>query len=385
MRKFLKTIPMKIYVILTAIILFLFFSNDFGLVDIQKTAIILAAAIDRSESGFTVTTQIAVPKGSDRTTGGTSSVEISADGKTVSECIANIYSKTGWVPKLVFCDLILIGEEAAKTDVFTFLNYFLCNEYMPDSCLLSLCEGKAEEVISTQSAIDDASSLAIEKLFSDAAVKSGKVLTNTLKDFAIDYYGVSKSSFLPFIRMQTQQGAQGGENMNGAGAQQEQKIYSAEQTAIFVEGRHVATLSPQQTLAFSLLQGNVFAGNFSTEENGSPVTLTVLKNEGGVSLDTKSAPQVKLRYDVRVQLCSRAVATPIEDIASEKITPEVLKNAQTTLNGYMLELFNVCKQNKCDLFRLKRSLYRSSPKQYAKWKDTLLESMTPIVEGSVKN
>ena len=58
---------MKFYILLAVIVIFSFFSNDFELVDIQKTAIILAAGVDRSENGYVLTAQIAVPKGSERT------------------------------------------------------------------------------------------------------------------------------------------------------------------------------------------------------------------------------------------------------------------------------------------------------------------------------
>lgn len=87
MKKFLKSIPMKLWAILCALVLLTFFSNDFGLVDIQKTALVLAAGIDRNENEFTLTAQIAVPKGTDRTTGGTSGVEIEGTGTTVSDCL----------------------------------------------------------------------------------------------------------------------------------------------------------------------------------------------------------------------------------------------------------------------------------------------------------
>ena len=33
--RFLRTVPMKLWVILVAVVFFSFFSNDFGLVDIQ--------------------------------------------------------------------------------------------------------------------------------------------------------------------------------------------------------------------------------------------------------------------------------------------------------------------------------------------------------------
>ena len=86
MKKFLKCFPVKLWILLFALLVLTFFSNDFGLVDIQKTALVLAAGIDRDEDGFRLTAQIAVPKGTDRTTGGTSSVEIEGRGSTVSEC-----------------------------------------------------------------------------------------------------------------------------------------------------------------------------------------------------------------------------------------------------------------------------------------------------------
>ncbi len=388
-RNLIKTIPMKLYVLLAAVILFAFFSNDFGLVDIQKTAVILAAGVDRSEEGFTLTAQIAVPKGSDRSQGGTSSVEIDAEGKTISDCVSLIFSKTGWVPKLVFCDLIVIGENAAKEDVISYLNYFLRSEYMPDSCKLAVCEGTAKELLSSTSAIDDASSLAIDKLFSDAAEKSGNVMTNTLKDFAIGYYGASKSGYLPYIRMTDQDGSQdpagGTGGTGGTGAQQSEKIYSAEETAIFSEGRMVGLLPREQTLAFSLLKGNVEAGTLNVPDRDETVTLSVLKNEGGIDLEMKGAPIAKLDLSVMVRLCCRGTTAPMQDISSDGVPDAILERAKTVLDGYVRDLWQICKESGCDLFDLRRALYRSSLKKYAEWKDYLLASVTPEIKTEVKS
>lgn len=374
-RKFGKTIPMKLYLILLAIIIFAFFSNDFGLVDVQKTAVILAAGIDKTEEGYLLSAQVAVPKGSDRTTGGTSSVEIETEGKTVSDCVTMLYAKTGWVPKLVFCNLILLGEETAKDDVFGALNYFLRSEYMPDSCFLAVCEGKAGETISSQSAIDDVSSLAITKLFSDAAIKSGKVMPNTLKDFSISYYGVAKSGFLPYVRMSDQEGSQdagGNESAGGSGGQEKkQKIYTASDTAIFREGKMVGLLSSEETLAFSLLKGKVFAGTFNATEKGNPVTLNVLENKGGISLETKETPKVKLSLALTVRLCCRGTSAPIDDVSTDEVPEEALRSAEKILKGYIRNLWNICKESGCDLFELKRDLYRSSLKKFSELKEVI--------------
>ena len=373
---------MKLYILLAAIVVFAFFSNDFGLVDIQKTAIILAAGIDKSEAGVVLTVQIAVPKGSDRTTGGTSSVEIDAEGKTVSECVAGIYSETGWVPKFVFCDLILFGEEAAKEDLIGYLNYFLRSEYQPDSCLLAVCHGTAKDMLTSKSAIDDASSLAIEKLFSDSAQKSGRVMVNTLKDFSIGYFGVSKSGFLPYLRPHSEDGGQnagtGPAGSEGSGSnEKEQKVYTAHETALFVEGKMVAVLPPEQTQAFSMLKGKVFTGTFNAQEDGEPITLTVIKNSGGVSLNMKNTPKAELSVHLLVRLCCRSTGAGIDDIASDIANPETLESSVKVIEGYLQKLWDIAKESGCDLFNLKRSLYRSSLKKYGEWKDSLLDAVTP--------
>ena len=371
-KRFLHSFPMKLWIILAAIVAITFFSNDFGLVDIQKTAIILAAGIDRTADGFSLTAQIAVPKGSDRTTGGTSSVEIEGQGATVSDCISAIYAMTGWVPKLVFCDLVLLGEEAARANAFDALDFFLRNEYAPDSCLLAVCEGTAAETLKATSAIDDASSLALEKLFSDAAKKSGRVMTTTLREFAIGYYGRSASGYMPYVRMSSQSGAQGGSGgQNAAGGQGaaggqsgQEMIFSAEQTAVFSQGRMTDVLTEAETFAFSLLKGNVYGGTLPSDG----ITLAVLRNDGSVSLAEEPTLQATLSVDLKVRLAGRDAPSSLENVAKGSVTEEELAAAESALRGAIGSLWERCAQSECDLFNLRRTLYRRSAAAYGTWK-----------------
>ena len=371
-KRFLRSFPMKLWIILAAIVAITFFSNDFGLVDIQKTAIILAAGIDRTADGFSLTAQIAVPKGSDRTTGGTSSVEIEGQGATVSDCISAIYAKTGWVPKLVFCDLVLLGEEAARANAFDALDFFLRNEYAPDSCLLAVCEGTAAETLKATSAIDDASSLALEKLFSDAAKKSGRVMTTTLREFAIGYYGRSASGYMPYVHMTSQNGTQGGSGgQNAAGGQGaaggqsgQEMIFSAEQTAVFSQGRMTDVLTEAETFAFSLLKGNVYGGTLPSDG----ITLAVLRNDGSVSLAEEPTLQATLSVDLKVRLAGRDAPSSPENVAKDSVTEEELAAAESALRGAISALWERCAQSECDLFNLRRTLYRRSAAAYGTWK-----------------
>lgn len=387
LRKFRKTVPAKLYLLLAAIVVFSFFSNDFMLVDIRKTAIILAAGIDREEDSFKVTAQIAVPKGSDRTAGGTSSVEIDGEGETVSACFSQIYSKTGRVPKLVFCDLLVLGEEACKEDVMGCLDYFLRNEYMSDSCRLAACEGDAGDLLSSQNAIDDVSSLALQNLFSDAAEKSGRVVTTSLKEFAIGYYGVSKSGYMPYLRKQEEEGGKTAEDEAGGGSsggtQSEGDtpvVYSAGETAIFSEGKEVAVLSSEETFAFALLKGKVFSGALTSEEKGKKVSLNILSNDGGVKLDVKKTPRAQLSVRLKVRLQSRSEAAPIEDVTQSILSEEGAKNAADMIERRLASLFSTCKEGGCDLLRLNRMLYRSSLQTFRAWNGNIL----PAVEAEIR-
>ena len=399
-KKFFAKLPARLWLLLGSLVVLTFFSNDFGLVDIQKTAIVLAAGIDRSEEGYALTAQIAVPKGSDRTTGGTSSVEIEGRGKTVSDCITEIYAKTGWVPKLVFCDLILLGEDAARENGFAALDFFLRNEYAPDSCLLAVCEGRAGETLSAASAVDDASSLALEKLFSDAAEKSGRVMTTTLREFAIGYYGASKSGYMPYVSLREPNESEGGENGNksesgqsGGGQKQSggqsgqngqkasgEKVFGAERTALFTGGKMTGVLSAEETFAFSLLKGNVYGGTLPAGE----ATLSVLKNRGSVSLEHRKGGQLSaaLEVDLKVRLMSRTAPSSQEEVAKGNVLPEEEQAAERALAQAISSLWQSCAAADCDLFMLRRTLFRESPAALADW--TPLSQIRLFVRAAVR-
>ena len=96
----------RYYLLLIVALLFLFFSGDFGLTDVQKTAIVMAVGVDREEETFIVTSQIAIPQSSKQGKQ-TETVQIVSRGKTIAAAFEDINAKTGWYPKLVFCRLIL--------------------------------------------------------------------------------------------------------------------------------------------------------------------------------------------------------------------------------------------------------------------------------------
>ncbi len=392
---FIRRLPLKIYLALAALVLFTFFANSFGQVDIQKTAIVVAVGIDRENDEFSMTAQIALPSGQ-KSASGIQAVEAHGSGKTVSECVSELYAHTGRVPKFIFCDLVLLGEEAAKADTIACLDFFLRSEYLPDSCQLATCKGRAEEMLTAQSATDEYSSAAISKLFSDAAVRAGRVCPATLKEFAIGYYGASKSGYMPYLiadeqdapsagSESAQNGEGGGESGEGEQSAPKKKLFSAEQTALFSSGKMTTVITEEESFVLNLLQSKVFAGSVTVDTDEGAQSLTILKNDGGASLNMSPSPTAKLSISLRVDLNNRATPSGIDEISKSVPKDEVLKNTENKLRDLTASLWERSRAGGCDLFYLKRELFRASKEEYEAWKDSLLERVLLDVTVTVQS
>ena len=395
MKRILKRTAPKFALFLGGALLFAFFSNDFGLVDIQKTAVILAAGIDKSGEGYELTAQISVPKGGEKA-GGTASVELSGKGETVADCLMMMYADSGWIPKFDFCSLVLLGEEAAREGAMPALNYFLHNEYMSDNCAVAVAEGSAGEMLKKTSAIDDTPSLAIHKLFSGAAEKTGAAVKNTLREFAVGTLGVSKSSFMPFIRTLPHEsgsgssegsggkgGASGSEGSGGEG--DAPVLFRAEETALFREGKLTGLLSAEETLAFNLVRGKVKAGILTVEgEDGEPVSLSIKRGGGSAKLGEENVPRAKLSVRLKVLVSDRTEEDFMAGTETNVATDEDERRAEELIASYISSLWEKCKGSGCDLFLLARELYRKDPKAFEANVGLIPSGMGADIEVSVK-
>ena len=122
----------------------LFFTHDFGLIDIEHTAIIVALGIDRGDDEkYEISAQIAVPQASTSSSSNSESI-ISAKGSTIGEAIDKIAVNTGWYPLFAFCNLIILGESSLNGNVMDVINFFIRSDRIPDSASLCACEGTAK-------------------------------------------------------------------------------------------------------------------------------------------------------------------------------------------------------------------------------------------------
>lgn len=380
----------RIFLIAAAILLLLFFSNDFGLINIQQTTVVTAIGIDRSEEEgkIDVSAQIAMPEGKKA-----SSVLVQG-AETVGEAIAEFNAKTGWYPTLVHCKLVLIGAEATGEDVFSSLDYFLRSEFVEDSCLVAVCEKTAAETLQADSPIGELTSTAIAKVLSSQAQKTGQVSVCNLRDFAKGYFSVSESGFLPLVSIKkeaeeansgkdsSQSGSDsqsgGSSSQSGGGGQGSSDVFDASQTVLFYRGKRTETLDADETLAFNLAdtETDLAYGDVSVYENGNKVTYNLKIKIGKKAQKLKiedGVPVFTFLIRAKAQITDADRSADIVEIAKTAIVPErVLRAAEEKFKTELDGIMEKTRSSGCDLFRMKQKLYRSRPKDFETYKDGLL-------------
>lgn len=397
MRKYHTKNTIRYFILVAIFFVFLFFTNDFGLIDIQKTAIILAAGIDRDEEGFIVTSQVAIPNPSEQGKS-TNTVQIVSHGKTVADAFGDINAKTGWYPKLVFCNLIILGEDTVEQNVFDALDYFLLDEYLSDNCLVATCEGKATDILNTTALVEDSSSAAIEKILSPHAERVGTVLTATLRTFSMLYYDNNACGMLPVVKLKNQQEpstkesqptqpAQNGQNQQsnqssqssgGKNAnQKEMPVFSAEETALFKNGKRVGTLTAEETFTTNALLRKLRLASYSVTTQNIPCTLTIKQNAPKLKFKVSKKGIATLQIDLTltVGLLDYAKALPVDEIKDMGDVPAgAFSAAQKKLAGEISALFEKTRALDCDLFRLRDRFRKMGNVNYTKYEGDLLKN-----------
>lgn len=437
----------RIFIIAACLLTLLFFSNDFGIIDIQKTAVVVALGIDKSEQAgkYNVTAQIAMPVASG-TSGAESACLITInDVSTVGEAVSKINSQTGWFPTLVYCNLILFCTKTAREDVFNALDYFLRSDYVPDTSLVALVDGKCSEILGSQSPINDMSSAAITKTLSSEAQKSGMVSVINLRDFSKGYYSPSKSGYLPMIEakpsenetpppgggadseetafksgemqavpafarpkdmkfkwwhlfrrnplpVSAEESSSGGEGggSGGGNSQSNTKIFNASKTALFYEGRHVGTLDEDETLALNLATSKTGLATMQVkvDEEGSETDYTLwvkVKSRGTKLKAEQDFAKFTVNVECEAQVTDTSKAKSIEEITrSQIVEPNVLQAAERHLTDKLSSVFEKSVESRCDIYGLLQNLYRHNYKYYDSMKDSVLESAHPVYNVKFK-
>ena len=388
--RFLKSKAL-IFIVLAIFVLYL--SNDFSLIDIKETALVVALGIDKYEDGVEVSAQLAVPKMSEQAEG-TSGTTVSAKGDTVARAIENIGTRTGWYPKLSFCNVVVLGKSITDGNVMESVDYFIRTIKLQDSAELCAAEGTAKEVLTASSPLDTLSSFSLTKILQKDAESSSTITITSMREFAMGYYSKSGFSKMPLIKTvqaeakgdatsdKSASKVQSETGNSGESGEDKKQLFDATTTLLFNKGKSVCTLDRNQTLAFNLLTHSISEAAIevkNTTLNGKKANLLIAfrQNFGSVKLRfEKSVPVLKLSLRVAAKIDDTNVTAPPDELVSSYVIPEnILLDTENLLKSYLEDIFQKTRDAGCDLFETEDKLYRTAHKFYPAFKGRMLEQV----------
>lgn len=381
----LKHALSAVYLLIFAVLAFMFFTNDFGLLDLRKTSVVIGVALDTEGDDVVLTAQLAVPQPAENGENTKFNI-VTGTGPTIASALNEINVKTGFYPKLVFCKLIVIGESCFDRDLKTLLDYFFRNEYTGLTLSVAACEGKASELIAQQFPCGNSATDVIDKLLSDEARASGNVSTTTVKALGEKLFSPSECAYMPYLENGILEeegggggsgGESGGSGGGGGGSQQcEESELVCDKCAVFSEGVCKGVLSKDQTFALNLLYGDVRHAFMESGESGEGHVLGLRDCKGDVVFKVEGdSAMLELKFAATVKIQDDERGFSPEKIKEGGVKDEILRTGEETVCALFESLFNEIKSLGCDVFGLRTKLYKNYYGKYEEMKDGIYDNL----------
>lgn len=383
----LKHALSAVYLLIFAVLAFMFFTNDFGLLDLRKTSVVIGVALDTEGDDVVLTAQLAVPQPAENGENTKFNI-VTGTGPTIASALNEINVKTGFYPKLVFCKLIVIGESCFDRDLKTLLDYFFRNEYTGLTLSVAACEGKASELIAQQFPCGNSATDVIDKLLSDEARASGNVSTTTVKALGEKLFSPSECAYMPYLEngiLEEEDGGEGGgsggesggSGGGGGGSQQcEESELVCDKCAVFSEGVCKGVLSNDQTFVLNLLYGDVRHAFMESGESGEGHVLGLRDCKGDVVFKVEGdSAMLELKFAATVKIQDDERGFSPEKIKEGGVKDEILRTGEDTVCALFESLFNEIKSLGCDVFGLRTKLYKNYYGRYEEMKDGIYDNL----------
>lgn len=410
----IKKLSVLVYWAIIIVLIGLFFTNDFGLVDIRKTSIIVAVGVDVEDEEVQVTAQLAVPQPSENGEG-VQYTQVQGSGFTIADALNEINAKTGFYPQLKFCKLILIGEECQKEELFKILSCFYRRNFSELTALVAMCQGKASEMLAMSASIKPETSESIKQVLSEELKKSANVSSMNLKEIAQANFSVSKACYMPYVEAnkpgtsapgggdsvggeQSGSGGQGGGEQGGSGGSsggggqggggqpgggstgsssgggEEKQEFTARRTAYFADGKFKGLLDETQSFMLDIISNEIRLAVLPFDHEGTHYTLGLKNTNGGIKLKVKNGvPELTFSFKAKAQVQGvKKSVTPENTANDDVVPPEVLKSAEEEMQKRFENLLKVCAESDCDLLKIRELLHKFNHKYYDAFKDDIL-------------
>ncbi len=213
---------------------------------------------------------------------------VEAIGANLLETIRSATHVTNRSLYLAQNQVVIISSDIAKEGIAEYLDFFFRDHETRYDVSLIISEGKAGEVLSTESHLENLPAQDLYKLINSQKKDSG-TSDCTLFSFIRDYKTVYKSTLVPFVRVMKPDDEKRSSYLFVAGS------------SVFKESKMVGILDEMQTRGVLWVTDKVEDGVVALDYKGVAVSLEILKSKGGFKAKYQDG-KIKIKSNVEAVL-----------------------------------------------------------------------------------
>lgn len=161
--------------------------------EIDELGFVLSIGLDKIDSGFKVTAQVASPETYSKTPSGSGTAQkikpfwvVTSTGKTIFEAVRNMASTSSRRIFWAHIKVIVISEGLAREDTLEIFDFFNRNPELRLRTLVAVTPGEAGKIVNVVPIMEKDPAIYLEKIIKNNNL-TGKSYSVMLKDFMEDY------------------------------------------------------------------------------------------------------------------------------------------------------------------------------------------------------
>jgi len=357
----------------------LFFTLDFGAVDLQKVAIVVTLGLDyeTEDQNYILSGQIATTDPGSSFTATENQAVIYGVGKTPSMALKNMEDQSGWHPYISFCKLIIVSKSVFENSIMDALDFFLRNEQLNDTALICATEEKAVDILNSKTSLDEVSTFSLLKTLMYNGSENMNVVATNLKDFAIRFYNNSSGNVLTYIKVSEslKTSAEGEEDPP---EEDEVKMFNPTTAAIFRKSEFVGFLTSEKVRAYNLITKSVKRGQIDLHDiqtadyfvQNCSVEIKSSKFKKAIYFeDNKIICDINLCLDFKIDHLESEEKNLNFLLHIENVPKEIITALENQVKKDIQSMVNVIKDYDADVFDIEETLFRFHARHYRKFKE----------------
>ena len=165
-------------------------------------------------------------------------------------------------------------------------------------------------------------------------------------------------------------------------------MFSAGETALFVDGKRVETLTREESFAFGAIFNKLRLARYSIPLGEKTCTLTIKQNQPKTKISVGKNDRVCLKIDVVLTagIADYSKAQDLNSISDVGDLPHgALDSAEKKLTAEITRVFDKCRLCGCDLFGVQDRLTKYEKKHADRLADSALSTAIADVKVKFRN